>query len=362
MNTRMVPRWMLGLLLLTACQQAPDQQEAPVRPVKYLTLSSGELSETATFTGITQSDQEAALAFKVGGVVAQVHVKDGQRVRQGQLIASLDDEDYALQVEQARVQVKQAETSLNVARSTYARVERLYENNSVALSEFEQAKGNFEAATAQLEAAEKQLQAAQNQVRYTRLQAPFPGLISSLSIEAGELVGTGNPIGLLSSEGQPEVTFGVAGNYVGLIKEGQRVTIRLSVLPEQEFEGEITEVAFTQGNNGATYPVRARFLKPVAAIRPGLSAEVQFPLPLQSGEAQPLLIPAKAVRENAEGLRIVYQLMGTGDTLTVAETPVELGTLSAAGFVLKSGLSEGDRIAVAGLNALLDGMSVTLLP
>ncbi|MEL6649435.1 MAG: efflux RND transporter periplasmic adaptor subunit [Bacteroidota bacterium] len=352
--------WTLWLLLLFGCQEALIQQEAPVRPVKYLTLSRGQVNETTTFTGITRSDQEAAMSFKVGGVVAKVSVKDGQKVQKGQLIASLDSEDYQLQVEQARVQVKQAETSLNVARSTYSRVERLYENNSVSLSEFEQAKGNFEASQAQLEAAEKQLQAAQNQVRYTQFRAPFTGLVSSLSIEAGELVGVGTPIGLLSSQGNPEVSFGVAGRYVGLIKVGQKIEIRLSEVPEQVFEGKVTEVAFSQGN-AATYPVRASFVKPIAAIRPGLSAEVKFPLSQQAGEA-PILIPAKAVRENAQGQRFVYQLVGSGDTLTVKQTPIEIGTLSAQGFLLQSGLSEGDRIATAGLNALLEGMSVTLLP
>ncbi|MEM7657330.1 MAG: efflux RND transporter periplasmic adaptor subunit [Bacteroidota bacterium] len=353
--------WIVLLLFLFACQEATQRQEAPVRPVKFMTMSRGQAAETATFTGITQSDQEASLSFKVGGVMAQVVVKDGQKVRKGQLLAALDAEDYELQVEQARVQVKQAETSLNVARSTYARVERLYENNSVSLSEFEQAKGNFEAATAQLEAAQKQLQAAQNQVNYTRLRAPFTGVVSSIGVEAGELVGAGNPVGLLSSEGHPEVTFGVPGRYVGLIKEGQKINIRLSVLSDQTFEGEITEVAFSQGN-AATYPARARFLKPIAAIRPGLSAEVQFPLSLQTGDNSPMLVPAKAVRENAEGTRFVFKLTGSGDTLQVQETSVELGTLSAEGFVVQSGLSVGDRIATAGLNSLLNGMSVTLLP
>lgn len=347
------------LLCLTACSEEVLRQEAQIRPIKYTTLSKGQAIETATFTGITKSDKEAALSFKVGGVISKVYVKDGQKVKQGQLIASLDNEDYSLQVEQANVQVKQAETSLNVARSTYARVERLYENNSVSLSEFEQAKGNFEASTAQLEAAQKQMQAAQNQVRYTQLLAPFNGSVSSLGVEAGELVGAGSPIGLLSSEGNPEISFGVAGRYVGLIKEGQKVDIRLSILSEQVFEGIITEVAFSQGN-AATYPVRARFSKPVAAIRPGLSAEVRFPLSLETNQ-QALLIPAKSVRENAQGQRYVYQLIGTGDTLSVKQTTVELGTLSAEGFVLHSGLQEGDRIATAGLNSLLEGMQVSLL-
>lgn len=352
--------WIILFLFLVACKEEVLRQEAPIRPIKYTTLSQGQANETATFTGVTQSDKEAALSFKVGGVISKVSVKDGQKVKKGQLIAALDNVDYSLQVEQARVQVKQAETSLNVARSTYARVEKLYENNSVSLSEFEQAKGNYEASTAQLEAAQKQLQAAQNQVGYTQLRAPFAGLISSLGAESGELVGAGNPVGILSSEGHPEVAFGVAGRYIGLIKEGQKVDIRLSILSDQVFEGEITEVAFSQGN-AATYPVRARFTKPVKGVRPGLAAEIKFPLELQTN-SKSMLVPAKAVRENAQGQRYVYQLLGTGDTLTVKQTTIELGTLGAEGFVLQAGLKEGDRIATAGLNSLLEGMQVTLLP
>lgn len=351
--------WIILLLGLIACTEEPVQQDTAIRPVKYLTIQQGQALETATFTGITRSDQEASLAFKVGGVVYSVPVKDGQKVKKGQLIAHLEEDDYSLQADQALVQLKQAETSLNVARSTYARVERLYENNSVSLSEFEQAKGNYEAATAQHEAAQKQLQASRNQLSYTRLKAPFSGIISGLTIEAGELVGVGTPIGVLSSEGQPEVSFGVAGTYVNLIQEGQKVNIRLSVLPSEVFEGEITEVAFSQGN-AATYPARAKILRPTKAIRPGLSAEISFPIGLEKGKDQ-ILIPAKAVRENASGERYVFQLVGSGDTLTVKQTIVEIGPLGKDGFVIKSGLKAGDRIATAGLNSLLEGLKVTLL-
>ncbi len=346
-------------LLFSACNSGESYEEPPIRPVRYYQLETRNLSEAATFTGVTKSGQEAALAFKVAGVVETLGVKNGQRVRRNQVIATLDPEDYALQVEQANVQVKQAETSLNVARSTYERVERLYAGNSVSLSEFEQAKGNYEASEAQLAAAKQQVQAAQNQLSYTQLKAPFSGVISNVNIEEGELAGVGNPIAILDTEGQAEVEVGLADRYIGKVQQGMPVTIRLSAYPGQSFKGEVMEVSYSQSQS-TTYPVRARFTDTKQDIRPGLSAEVAFNIS-QSSTSPAMLIPAKSVGENAQGQRFVYRLAGAGDTLTVEQQSVELGELGPEGFILLEGLSPGDRIATAGLSSLLPGMQVRLL-
>ena len=97
-------------------------------------------------------------------------------------------------------------------KSAYQRVEKLYENNSVPLSEYEQAKASYEAAQsqqaaalAQVTAAQKQVEAAKNQVSYARLTAPFSGIITNVMAEENELVGSGNPIATLSAERDPEV-------------------------------------------------------------------------------------------------------------------------------------------------------------
>ncbi|MEO0898957.1 MAG: efflux RND transporter periplasmic adaptor subunit [Bacteroidota bacterium] len=346
-------------LLLVACEAEQTAESVSIRPVRYHQCESSSISGVATFTGVTRSSQEASVAFKVGGVLEKLYIKNGKKVKRGQLIATLDTQDYSLQVEQAKVQVKQAETNLNVARSTYQRIERLYEGNSVSLSEFEQAKGSYEASEAQLAAAKQQVQAANNQLSYTRLKAPFSGVISNLNVEEGELVNAGYPIAVLDTDGQPEVEVGLADRYIGKIKQGQAVSIRLSAFPEKTFKGEVSEVSYTQ-SQATTYPVRARFIKPGQDIRPGLSAEVAFQFN-EKGGASSMIIPAKAVGEDAQGNRFVYLLEGNSDTLTVKKQVVELGELGTEGFVLKEGLSRGDRIATAGLSSLLEGMKVRLL-
>jgi len=350
---------LLALGTLSSCNNSEVEGEAPVRPVRYLRLEASSQQEAAIFTGETKSGQEANLSFKVGGVVEQVRVENGQRVSRGQLIASLDTEDYALQVDQAKVQVKQAQTSLNVAKSTYDRVERLYESNSVSLSEYEQAKGNYEASQAQLSAARQQVKAAENQLSYTRLTSPFSGVISNLNIEEGELVGVGNPVATLSMEGEAEAEVGLPDRYIGRVRKGMPVSIRLSAFPDRTFEGEVIEISYSQ-NSSTTYPVRARFVDPKQDIRPGLSAELRFDFRTQKDD-EPLVLPANAVGEDAQGRRFVFALQGQGDTLKVEQRYVEVGELGPEGFVLEEGLSPGDLIATAGLRSLLPGMKVRLL-
>lgn len=351
---------LIPILILTSCQEDSLQQEPPVRPVKFFQLEAGNSQESQTFAGLIKAGNEASLAFKVGGVVQKVVVQNGDKVKRGQLIAQVDPVDYSLQVDQAKVQVKQAETSLNVARSAYQRTDRLYESNSVSLSEYEQAKGNYEANKAQLEAAQKQVEAAQNQLAYAQLRAPFDGVISNLSIESGELVGVGTPIGTISTQGNPEAEVGVPDNVIGSLKPGQKVNILLSAIPETVFEGTIKVVSFGLSSS-TTFPVRATISKPDDRIRPGMSAEVQFLPSAQTEENTAIMIPAKSVGEDAAGERFVYKLIGVGDTVTVQRQGIRVGKLSSQGFVVEDGLSSGDRIATVGISSLLDGMTVRLL-
>jgi len=153
------------------------------------------------------------LSFKVGGRLKSVDVKLGDKVNKGQLIASIDPIDYSIQLQQAKAQVKGAEANMKSAESqlinmkaSYKRLEKLYENNSVSLSDYQQAKAalasaesQYEASESQVNSAKRQVDAAKNQVDYSQLRAPFKGIISALQVESNEIIPAGNPIAILSS-------------------------------------------------------------------------------------------------------------------------------------------------------------------
>ena len=362
------------LIPLGACndQEADTTTASPLRPVRYKTISYAAGADQHTYSGVAQADKLSKLSFRVGGTIRTVNIKLGDRVRKGQLIATIDPVDYSIQAEQATASEKGAEANLQAAetqlinaRSSYQRIEKLYENNSVPLSDYEQSKSayesaqsNYDAAKTQVTSAKKQSQSARNQVNYTKLLAPFDGIITAVNVEVNELVGSGNPIAEISSESKPEVNVGIPENYISNIKNGQKVSIQFSVLPEQRFTGTVSEVSYAAGNS-PTYPAIVRIDNPNPDIRPGMAATVTFQ---QDDDKQTLLIcPVSALAKDMESTFVYVLEKQNEEEYLVKKQAVEVGEITPGGFALKSGLQEGQLVATAGLKSLLDGMSVKLL-
>lgn len=374
----MRPQLQLLILLvstmLSACggEETTSTMEPDTRPVRYQTIAYSNASGQHTYSGVAQADQLSKLSFRVGGTVRTLAVKLGDRVRRGQLIATLDPVDYSIQAEQATASEKgteanlqSAETQLINARSNYLRIEKLYENNSVPLSDFEQAKSAYESAQASFEAAQtqvtsarKQSQSARNQVNYTRLTAPFNGIITAVMVEVNELVGSGTPIAEISSESKPEVNIGIPENFISRIKKGQKVDILFSVLPGQVFEGTVSEVSYAAGNS-PTYPAIIRIDNPNADIRPGMAATVTFRE--ETGGTAHLVCPVKALAKDTESTFVFVLNKQSDDSYIAKRQAVEVGELLPDGFTVKTGLKEGQLVATAGLKSILDGMTVRLM-
>ncbi len=369
---------LLGALLLGGllwgCGSKEEQvQEIKIRPVKAAMVQKAGLSGEQRFSGSAQASKDVTLSFKVSGAINRILVKVGDKVRRGQLIASIDALDYSVQRDQSLAQLKSAETQIKGAqaqlvssRGNYDRVEKLYENNSVPLSDYEQAKAaleaaqsSYDAAVAQVRASEKQVEAARNQVGYASLTAPFAGIITSVSVEENELINVGAPVANLISEANPEVLIGVPESFISGIAKGQKVRVNFSVLKDRSYDGEVFEVGFSS-STATTYPVTVRILQPDAAIRPGMAADVHFRFESDPESEGKIVAPAVAIGEGSEG-NFVFKLVQENDVYKVVKQPVAIGPLIDHGFEIESGLAEGDLVAVAGLRALLDGMTVRLM-
>ncbi|MEM6317905.1 MAG: efflux RND transporter periplasmic adaptor subunit [Bacteroidota bacterium] len=373
----------------SACKDQKIETVKKIRPIKYTTIEKSSGLETHTFSGAAKAQNETNLSFKVGGTLSSVKVKLGDRVKRGQLIATIDPADYTIQtnqaisqkegsvanVQSAEANAKAAETQLINAQATYDRVAKLYENNSVALSEYQQAKAGLDAAKAQYEAANsqvkaastqvnaanQQVQAAGNQVNYTRLTAPMNGVITNVQVEANEVVNAGMMIATVSSLGRPEVEVGVPEVFINKIKKGQAVNITLPAAPAQSFQGLVSQVAYASGSS-PTYPVIVEIDKSAEQIRPGMAANVEFLFPKAGSTAKSMItIPVEAVGKDHQG-NFVFVLTKNGEGIYVAEKKViTIGPLVPDGFELVDGLKTGDLVATAGLKSLMNGTEVKLL-
>ncbi len=363
----------ITLILLSCGSEKKQEVVESIRPVKYgkVLMSGDALSET--FSGSAQSSKESKVSFKVSGTLNRLNVKVGDVVRKGQLIAKVDQTDYSVQYQQSVANNKSSETQIQSAKSqminsraTYQRIEKLYENGSVSISEFEQAKSGLElaeasynAAIAQSNASEKQVESAQNQVRYSSLLAPFSGVITAVMVEENELVGSGTPIATISAMGNPEISVGIPEIFISKIKKNQKVEIAFSSIPNQRFSGNVYEVGFSS-LGGSTYPVTVRIDKPTEDIRPGMVADVHFKFENGKTAEQIMVAPTASIGEDNNG-HFVFRLSKVGESYQAEKKKVQIGELTPAGFEIKSGLSNGELVATAGLNILLDGMKVRLM-
>jgi membrane fusion protein, multidrug efflux system len=347
--------------------------ETHVRPVRYTILKAESQDLSRTFSGTAEADKESILSFKVPGTIQSIPVDVGDRVRADTLLAELDKTDLTVELESARAglkgsqaDAKSAQTSVYTTRSNYTRVQNLYENDNVSLSEFEQARGDYETALAQLQAAESRirtetakLQAARNQLQYTRLTAPFEGIINRIAVEENEEVASGAAIMTLSGLGNLKVKVSVSDLYITRISKGVACRITFPALPDAEFTGTVTEVPYA-ASEAPTYPVSIDIRDRDDRLRPGMAARVVFLLG-EAVEESGLHVPADGVGEE-RGENFVYVVEpGEDGSGTVRKRGVSLGELTEEGFAVKKGLSAGEIVATSGLHLLMDGMAVKLL-
>ncbi len=356
-----------------------------LRPVKYITVGQNNISGQHIFTGLATPQQEAKLSFRVSGTINTIKVKIGERVRKGQILATIDATDYRVsldqslanvqnssaQIESSKAQLANAKANFVAAESNYKRYEKLYEVNSISLSDFEQAKSNYLSAQASYNAAKTQVEAsratnkssesaarsASNQLAYTRMKAPFSGIISAINIEPNEIVTQGSPVIEINSETNPDIVIGVPENIISEITPSDEVIVRFNSIHDMEFNGSVYEIGYN--STGSTYPVTIRLSENDTRIRPGMPASAEFSFMDHHSEPDALLVPPSAVGEDESG-NFVFRIESKEGKSICKKQKITVGKLNDTGFEVTSGLTVGDNVASAGLNILRDGMQVRL--
>ena len=350
----------LAVLLFFACSSKEEEPDA-VRPVFYTEAGKDHKQPTRNYSGVTRAANEVKLSFKVGGSATLVAVEMGDTMNKGNVIARLDPADYSIAYNQAHASLKNAKAQLSAARSTYLRVENLYINNHVSLSEYEKAKTQYESAESMVETALSKVSAAKNKLDYTILRAPFDGIVSSVMIRENEMTAAGHPVVVYSSFNDLEVQTAVPENLIRQVSRGTKVDVRFSTLPGKVFGGIITEIS--PGTPMASaYPVIIQLTESTERLFPGMTATVEMPLDPEITEDIPVIVPVDAAGHDREGDFVYVAVPDNQDGVYIAEKRlVTLGELLADGYVVTQGINEGDLIITAGLSFLYDGRRVKLL-
>ena len=349
----------LSATTFNACKEEKKVEEVFIRPVKYQEVGFNKEGKYRSFSGTTQTDKVISLSFRNSGIITDFNIKLGQKVKKGQLLAKLDNVQARLSYEQSITQLNSAESQMNTSKLSLNRVRALYEKGSSSLSDFESAKNAYKTAQESYESAKRGVDIQKEQVRYGYLYAPETGVIADVIAEVDENVSPGQTIAILNAGKEMEITLGIPESVINGIQLEKNVKINFSAIPNRQFEGEVSEVAPTVDPNNLTYPVRVKVLKAVEEIKSGMTATVIFDFNEVTSDKKALVVPAKAVGEDSQG-RYVFLVVEKGNEAIVKKQRITIGKLSGEGFEIKSGLSAGQKIAIAGLQTLLDGQQVRL--
>ena len=359
MNTKFTILMLAVSVFVAACEGDVSTEER-LRPVRFIEAQLTGSSQELSFSGGSHADQELKISFKVPGTISNKAVKVGDKVGKGQLLFSLEPQDYQISVQQAEASLTSAEANYKNATANYDRVRQLYEANNASRNDLDAAKANADSLKANVLSVSKQLEYAQNQYSYTKLTSPAECFVADTLAKLNENVSAGQQVAQLNCGDSIEVTILVPGNYINQIKEGDTVSTSFSSIKGEVFGATVTEVSVSS-DGSSTYPVRVKLNKKDSRIRSGMAATANLSLS-GDNDRDVFYLPSHAVAEDTVG-RFVYVVeaaQGEDNVGIIHRKSVTTGKLNARGMEVISGLKDFDKVVTAGVSFLSQGMRVKL--
>ncbi|MEM7412867.1 MAG: efflux RND transporter periplasmic adaptor subunit [Myxococcota bacterium] len=360
----------LCLTMALACEEEAALEREVIRSVVTTRIEAPGERRKRVFSGTAQSRDRTELSFQVSGKIQAIHHGTGDQVPAGTLIAELEPTDFDLALREARAASSQAAAEARNASANYRRVRALYEREGVSREELDQARTAEETTQANASVASNRVRQAEQQLAYTKLYTPSDGAISAVPADAGENIQAGEPVAIFQTGGPPEVIIAMPENLIPAVNEDDPVEVGFDAFPDARYDAVVREVGIAPDEGGTTYPVTVQIDADWAQIRPGMSADVAFSFALDEQDA--VILPVGAVGRDRSG-HYVFVVEPEAEAETQTETArlerfgttrkryVEVAEIVDEGIALRDGVRGGERIVIAGVPRVQDGLRVRIL-
>ncbi len=351
-------------LMAAALYGCSKGQEAPAQgapPVTVAAPLSQQVVDWDEFTGRFEAPRSVDVRARVGGYIQSVHFKDGDFVRQGQPLFTLDPRPAQAALASARAQLAQGQAQLTLARTELTRAEGLLASQAVSQAEVDAKRGAVQTAEAAVAAANAAIRARQLDVEFTRVTAPISGRVSDRRVDPGNLIGGGSSAGdVLTTIVSSSPIYFVFDGSEALALKYQRdarngsAPIRIRLQDETSYDRTGT-LDFTDNAidaSSGTIRLRAVVQNADGFLKPGMFGHAQL---AGSGGYAAMLVPDSAVVTDGPR-KVVYVVAKDG---TVGAKPVQLGPLANGLRVVRTGLTPDDRVIINGLQRARPGQKVT---
>ncbi|MGF1734266.1 efflux RND transporter periplasmic adaptor subunit [Photobacterium satsumensis] len=331
-------------LSLVGCEQKTESQivEPVVRPALTEVISASR-SDSLVFNGVVRAAERADLSFRVGGRLTELLVNEGERVVKGQLLARLDSRDAETVLASAKLELTNTEVEYRRAKAIY--------DKSKAIS-----KSQLDEITTRYNLAKNRRDEAQRQLDYTRIEAPFDGIIGRRFVDNFVQMQANNPVFTLHNIDDLEVLIHIPDSVMLSKVSGTEAKAEISGIPNHLFDLALRTFATQADPISQTYPV-VLGLSNVQGYRvlPGMTVKV---LPIETGEQHlhsTITVPLISVVPDNQGKQFVWVVDSSN---TVTKRYVEVGALSRDRVVINANLAIGEQVVIAGVSSLQEGMKI----
>jgi RND family efflux transporter MFP subunit len=356
----------VAVAVLVGCSENKPPAQAPAERVRGLALiqvQKATVPDTVEATGTVRAALSAQLSSQVMGTITRVNAHEGDHIRRGEVLVSIDESQQQAAYTSAKAGLQATQESIAAADADYAlaeatmkRYQMLYDKKSLSPQEYDEVKTKLAAAQARRDAAhasrtqaEAGVSQASTAMSFTKVRAPFDGVVTSKLAEPGAMAVPGVPLLIVEDPSRFRLEAQVDESKVGAVKLGDTVRVSIDSLADQAIEGKVTQIVPAADPASRTVTVKID-LPSNPQIRSGLFGRAYFP----RGHREAIQVPKSAVLSRGQ-LQAVYVV---GSDQVAALRFITLGNTSGDQVEVLSGLQNGDRIVTQPGDRELSGKQV----
>jgi RND family efflux transporter MFP subunit len=280
----------------------PSVPEEPILPqVRTLKLKALDFKDILPVMGTIKGVTEIPLKFEINGVVQKINFREGEKIKQGDQIASIDSRDVELKVSYAKAKFNAAQAAYNSVQKQLEIHRKLYEAGAIIKTKMEQIELEVESARYQLETARSEEELASNELRKTFLYAAKDGVMGVRDAEEGEFVTPQDKVATIYEIADVYVEVGVVERDIEKIKLGQKATVFVDAYPSIAFQGAVAYIFPVVEGKSRTLTVKIKVPNPNGLLLPGMFARAEMNIVELPGA---LMIPASALI-NSNGISLL---------------------------------------------------------
>ena len=319
--------------------ESRGDEETALVPVEVAQVSRGDISAFFTGTATLEAEEETEVVAKVGGVVERIMVEEGDYVVAGQVLAKLDDEKIAVQVERARANLRNLEEE-------FRRSEELFTGKMISAQEFQKAKYDYERQKAEYDLASLDLE-------YTSIRAPISGVVAARLVKVGNMVLANQPTFSVTGMDPLLAVLHVPERQLGKLRVGHAASLEVDAMEGSVFGGRIDRISPVVDPATGTVKVTVEVRDRTRCLKPGMFARVNI---VHDVHDEAMLVPKDAViAEDRESCVFVVR-----DSTAYRQTVVT-GYVNSSHIEVLSGVDEGDTVVTIGKGGLKDSTKVEIV-